>query len=84
MPRKTAASSTDNRKRKEATIAPPPFVAAQAGGVKTFQTASLEEQIRCRAYELYLERNGSPGDEHQDWLLAEREIRARYQQGQVA
>lgn len=38
----------------------------------------LEEQIRRRAYELYLERNGAPGDQAGDWLIAEREVRARY------
>jgi Protein of unknown function (DUF2934) len=34
-----------------------------------------EERIRMRAYELYLERGGAPGDEMEDWLRAEREIR---------
>jgi len=34
---------------------------------------SLEE-IRRRAYEIYLERNGLPGDELDDWLRAEREL----------
>jgi hypothetical protein len=37
------------------------------------RTPSLEE-IRCRAYELYLERNGGFGDELDDWLRAEREL----------
>jgi hypothetical protein len=46
----------------------------------------IEDQIRRRAYELYLHRratagNGS-GDENQDWLLAEREIRSRQGGGQ--
>lgn len=34
------------------------------------------EQIRTRAYLLYCERNGGPGDEISDWLQAERELRA--------
>ena len=33
------------------------------------------EEIRRRAYEIYLSRNGAPGDEVQDWLRAETEIR---------
>jgi len=37
----------------------------------------LETLIRLRAYELYLERGGRPGSETEDWLLAEREVRAR-------
>jgi hypothetical protein len=37
--------------------------------------AGREERIRRRAYELYLERGGAPGDEVEDWLRAERETR---------
>lgn len=36
-----------------------------------------EEQIRARAYELYLERGGGPSDAMEDWLRAEREHRQR-------
>jgi hypothetical protein len=32
-----------------------------------------EEEIRRRAYEIYLERGDFPGDEIDDWLRAERE-----------
>jgi hypothetical protein len=32
------------------------------------------EEIRCRAYEIYLERNDGFGDELDDWLRAEREL----------
>jgi hypothetical protein len=42
--------------------------------------ANLEEEIRHRAYDLYLERRangGDAGDPHQDWLTAEREILSR-------
>jgi hypothetical protein len=34
----------------------------------------LEEQIRHRAYELYVARGGKSGTELQDWLRAEEEI----------
>jgi hypothetical protein len=44
-------------------------------------TVNLEDAIRRRAYELYLERRATAGadqgDESQDWLLAEREVRSR-------
>jgi hypothetical protein len=33
-----------------------------------------EEQIRIRAYEIYLQRGGQPGYELEDWLQAEREL----------
>jgi len=32
------------------------------------------EQIRDRAFEIYVSRGNAPGDELQDWLLAEREL----------
>lgn len=41
---------------------------------------NLDEEIRNRAYELYQQRGASPGSEHEDWLLAEREVRARHSQ----
>jgi hypothetical protein len=34
-----------------------------------------QEQIRVRAYEIYLRRKGGPGDAHSDWVQAERELR---------
>lgn len=36
-----------------------------------------DEQIRGRAYELYIERGGQPGDGIGDWLQAEREYYAQ-------
>ncbi len=35
-----------------------------------------EEEIRKRAYEIYLRRNKQPSDPKQDWMQAERELRA--------
>jgi hypothetical protein len=39
--------------------------------------ALLEEQIRMRAYELFLERGSEPNDDLGDWLQAEREYRGQ-------
>ena len=36
--------------------------------------APSHEEIRTRAYEIYLERDGRPGDELDDWFRAEREL----------
>ena len=36
--------------------------------------APNHDEIRRRAYEIYLERGGLPGQELEDWLQAEREI----------
>jgi len=40
--------------------------------------ANIDEEIRHRAYELYLQRNGGAGDPNADWFVAEREVRARH------
>jgi len=36
--------------------------------------STREQEIRNRAYEIYLQRGGQPGDEVDDWLQAEREL----------
>jgi len=36
--------------------------------------AASREEIRLRAYEIYLQRSGLPGNEFDDWLQAEREL----------
>ena len=36
-----------------------------------------DEEIRLRAYEIYLERGETPGLELDDWLQAEREFQGR-------
>jgi len=35
---------------------------------------SPERKIELRAYEIYLERKGAPGNPLEDWVRAEREI----------
>jgi Protein of unknown function (DUF2934) len=37
--------------------------------------SNVEEQVRCRAYELYEQRGKADGYDLQDWLLAESEIK---------
>jgi hypothetical protein len=41
---------------------------------------NLDDEIRRRAYEIFEERRGAPGDEREDWLRAEREVLGRYNQ----
>ncbi len=36
-----------------------------------------DEEIRQRAYEIFLARGATPGHELEDWLQAERELRWR-------
>jgi hypothetical protein len=40
----------------------------------------MEEEIRRRAYEIYLQRGATPGREDEDWSVAEQEVRARQMQ----
>jgi hypothetical protein len=42
----------------------------------TKKKLSTHEQIELRAYEIFLERNGAPGDPLADWVRAEREVLA--------
>ena len=48
-------------------------IQSRAEDTSTNRTPSHEE-IRFRAYEIYLERGGLPGNELDDWLRAEGEL----------
>ena len=56
---------SDSRKPEQ------PVAEAQAQGSLD---STREERIRRRAYEVYLERGGEPGQDLEDWLQAEREL----------
>ncbi len=91
MARNTTEKTTSTRSKKSATSKPPATI--QVGSeipvsevpkkAKSAKVApfNLEEEIRRRAYELYLQRRATAGsgngDEHHDWLIAEREVRSR-------
>ena len=50
-----------------------PTLATETGQSSTGNT-TREEEIRLRAYEIYLERGQQPGGELDDWLKGEREL----------
>ncbi|MGA2457360.1 MAG: DUF2934 domain-containing protein [Terriglobales bacterium] len=98
---KTTGSSTTSRSRKTAASTQPAAVQVAPEVPKNGKPANLvlvdapvnlevnlEEEIRRRAYELYLQRRATAGnesenvnvngDENQDWLIAEREILSRH------
>ena len=95
MPRKATGNTTTPRKRKapvnvetSATNSAPEQASPEIVPTSTVTEpvlrkveVNLDEEIRRRAYEIYLQRNGAPGDPHMDWLVAEREVRLR-QNGQ--
>jgi hypothetical protein len=41
---------------------------------RSTKAAPTLEQIQARAYEIYLERHGAPGNPLEDWVRAEREL----------
>jgi hypothetical protein len=88
MARKTTGTNTTSRSKK-IEVAPGPAAvqatpeldqAVRKNGEPAKQVLDnlvpiiLEEEIRRRAYELYLQRRATGGE---NWLLAEREIRSR-------
>jgi hypothetical protein len=99
MARKTTENATTIRGKKTGVTAPDAAVQGalevhvavnkevrKDGKPSNVVPINLEEEIRRRAYELYLERRATAGDEsgngsgneNQDWLIAEREIRSRH------
>jgi hypothetical protein len=77
-----AQKITENGKRrskKTTSIQPATVLESRGDAVPTgkVQASNLEEEIRRRAYELYLQRGGVPGNENQDWLVAEQEVRSQ-------
>ncbi len=90
MARKTTGITTTRSKKTGASVQPAAVEGAlevrkevrKNGKPANLAFANLEEEIRRRAYELYLQRQATAGDENgdenQDWLIAEREIRSRY------
>jgi len=56
-----------------------PSIIFQSDNVELGRRSSPStEEIRQRAFEIYMERGGIHGCELEDWLQAERELRERY------
>jgi hypothetical protein len=51
-----------------------PMTATTKAGEVPIETLPLEERIRRRAYDLYVERGNQSGSELDDWFQAEEEI----------
>ena len=93
MARKTPGTTTTRSKKAAPTVESPavqpasmPVVPEVRNNVTPITAVpvakktpvDLDQEIRRRAYELYLERKGSAGDPALDWINAEKEVRARY------
>ena len=75
---------TNGTSRKPAASTPEIHLAAEVKKSSAPIPFDLEGEIRRRAYELYEQRGCTPGRDHEDWLVAEREVMARYNQQQTA
>jgi Protein of unknown function (DUF2934) len=42
--------------------------------MQTASTKPTREEIALRAYQIYLQRGGAPGNEVEDWMQAERQL----------
>ena len=62
-----SAKTTKTRKKK---VSP-------ANGNGHAVISDLESEIRIRAYEIYATRGDAPGSEFEDWLTAEKEVKAK-------
>jgi hypothetical protein len=57
--------------------------AKQTESAETLADSPRQEEIRYPAYEIYIARDGQPGDELSDWLQAERELEAKARNAQA-
>ena len=83
--RKTAASNGSTPMQPSAIQATAEVRTSGEGAVLARMNAgtsptvlNLDDEIRRRAYELYVQRNGAAGDPNIDWFVAEQEVRARH------
>jgi hypothetical protein len=42
--------------------------------LRTASNQPTREEIALRAYQIYLKRDGAPGNEFEDWMQAERQL----------
>ncbi len=70
---KPKAEKTENK------VLQMPETTAAANGNSNHSAVEVETEIRQRAYELYASRGYVDGQAEEDWIQAEREVRARQQ-----
>jgi hypothetical protein len=70
-------SMSSKPKRNESTGPQSISTPAAEAGQASMGNTTHEEEIKRRAYEIYLERGEQPGRELDDWLQAERELEGR-------
>jgi hypothetical protein len=83
MPKAKTPRTASTTRIKQALPTPEfkPVTEPKKAQPKTFHSdapVDIQAEIRRRAYELYEERGYTPGYEQEDWVVAEREVLARY------
>src|SRR5690606_33680124 len=73
-----AGGRTGTRRRTTRTAKAPAAAPESAPAIASRPLPPTEADIRARAYLIYLDRNGRPGDATSDWLQAEQELWAAY------
>jgi hypothetical protein len=63
--------------KKAATPRTKKAVIAKSTAGDTLNPVQIEQEVRRRAYELFLLRNGNYGDPLGDWFTAEAEVKAK-------
>ena len=76
-PPEFATARADEQTTDDTVNVPEPGDAADRANEDLEASNPTEEEIRLRAYHRYLERGGAPGEQFDDWLEAERELRSR-------
>jgi hypothetical protein len=83
MPKAKTPRATTSTRIKQA-LPTPQFKAAsgpkkrQPEALRSDAPVDMHAEISRRAYELYEARGYTPGYEQEDWIVAEREVMARY------
>lgn len=77
MAKETKRTTTRTTTTTDESAAPARTSSSRRGVTKTRSTTvPSEDLIRMRAYEIFLRRNGGPGDQDGDWHQAARELEA--------
>jgi hypothetical protein len=82
-PRKTASSRKTAATQSQVTPIRESNGAAPENGTAQLHSV-IEEEIRIRAYQIYVERGGQHGFDQDDWTRAEKEVLSKYQREKSA
>ncbi len=74
---KATKARTSKKQSKPETTPAVQAIPSNGAASNLISGEDVQEQIRRRAYELYLQRNGQGGSPEQDWLRAEVEVLSR-------